>query len=652
MLFQWNFYERTIANYSIIMKIFQYVEDGESLIGYMPKVFVEETEFDMCQILRREDLLEGFFTIDDSLKSLSLQEIERLNRGLFSPCLLNGVSDYGTLYIYPLVQDVDVFGYLILGKKETVQFDDHVLRELELLCQVLNKSMLLNSSMRRLRALDELRLHDLDSRLVVTKTLLNAVIDQFPDALLLVDRSGRISFANRKARKNFDERKALLVGEKIENLISGIDRDSLDKDLVLHGNIEYRTGDGLKFFELDSYPVKDEAGVVVFKSIVLKDVMDEKLLEEEDNHRNKMESIGKLAGGIAHDYNNLLTGVLGYASLMKKFVSEDKKLSRYVEVIESSARRAAKVTEHLLNFSRRQRRPNGIVDINMIINDVLFLLGESFRGLEIVKDLDPLLPPVMGNEGDLQHALLNLCVNARDAMTEGGILTVRSRRKKQQGSKDCIMIEIEDNGAGIDEDIRRKLFEPFLTTKKNGSRLGMGLYMVDRCVRNHGGFIELESEPRQGTCFRIYVPVDTGKKELAQPGPETVPPTQSGTVLVAEDEETIRELAGGILEREGLRVLHAADGLKAVELLQHKPIDLVILDMMLPKLKGEGVLKRLKELGIDTKVVVSSGFMNESRREKLKDMGIDAFLDKPYRESDLLGLVRKLLAESDKSPTN
>jgi signal transduction histidine kinase/CheY-like chemotaxis protein len=651
LVFQWNFYERTIANYSIIMKIFQYVEDRESLIGYMPKVFVEETEFDMCQIIRRDDLLESSFTIDDSLKSLPLEEIERLNRALFSPCLLNDVAGYGTLYIYPLVQDVDVFGYLLLGKRETVQLDEHILRELELLCQVLNKSMLLNSSIDRLRALDNLRVRDLDSKLGLTKTLLNTVIDQFPDVLLLVDGSGHICFANKKAKIDFDERKALLIGEKIENLIPGIDRDAFAKDHVLHGNIQYRIGDQFKLFGLESYPVKDETGGVVFTSIVLKDVMDEKLVEEENIHKNKMESIGKLAGGVAHDYNNLLTGVLGYASLMRKFVTEDKQLTRYVEVIEGSAKRAAKLTEHLLNFSSRQKQSMGIVDANVIVDDVLFLLSESFRDLEIVKKLDPQLPLIKCNDGELQHAILNLCVNAREAMAEGGKLKVKTERKKQADGSDFIMIEIEDNGTGMDEDVRRKIFKPHLASNENGTRLAMGLYMVDRFVRSHGGFIELESESGQGTRFRIYMPVEASKTESAHSESEVLPARQAGTVLVVEDEQVIRELVTGILEREGLKVLQAPDGQKALEVLEHppRPIDLVILDMIMPKLKGEGVLKRLKELDIQVKVAVSSGFMNELQRDKLRKLGVSTFLDKPYREADLLHLVRKMLAKSGKS---
>ena len=652
VLFQWNFYERTISNYSIIMKIFQYIEDGASLISYMPKVFVEETDFDMCQIIRivKGETQEGFFTIDDSLKSLSLREIEHLNRALFSPCLLNNVSTCGTLYIYPLVQDVDVFGYLLLGKKDAIQLDEHILREFELLCQVLNKSMLLNSSIDRLKALDDLRLRDLDSKLVLTKTLLNSVIDQSPDVLLLVDKGGRICFANKKARMEFDERKALLVGEKIDNLISGIDSDSFEKDLLLHGNIQYRVGDQFKLFELESYPIKDETGAVVFKSIVLKDVMDEKLIEEENIHKSKMESIGKLAGGIAHDFNNLLTGVLGYASLMKKFVTEDKQLLRYVEVIEGSARRAAKLTEHLLNFSKRQSRSTGIVHVNVIVEDVLFLLGESFRDLQVAKNLDPLLPPIKGDEGELQHALLNLCVNARDATANGGKLRVRTERKKHMGNKDFILIEIEDSGIGMDEDIRKKNLRAFFHHQGEWHEVGNGPLHGRQIREGHGGFIELESEPGQGTRFSVYLPVETGKVEISEAEPEVLPAAQNSTVLVVEDEDTIRELVGGILKREGLKVLEAPDGRKALEVLQHppRPIDLVILDMVMPGLKGEGVLTRLRELGIDVEVVVSSGFMNEGQREKLKNWGINAFLDKPYREADVLSLVRKLLARGPK----
>jgi signal transduction histidine kinase/CheY-like chemotaxis protein len=657
VLFQWNFYERTIANYSIIMKIFQYIEDGESLINYMPKVFVEETDFDMCQIIKSGGdgpTIEGFFTIDDALKNLSLKEIERLNSALISPCLLSNVSMYGTLYVHPLAHDVDIFGYLLLGKKEALQPDEHIMKELELVCQVLNKSMLLTISMGRLRAVDELRLRDLDSKLVVTKTVLDAMIDQSPDALLLVDRRGRICFANRKAKAEFDGR-ALLVGEKIENLIPGLESDFFEKDHLMHGTIQWRSGDRPKLFELESYPIKDQSGKVILKNIVLKDVMDERLTEEENIYKSKMESIGKLAGGVAHDFNNLLTGVLGYASLMKKFLNEDKQLFRYAEVIEGSARRAAKLTEHLLNFSRRQRRSTGFVDVNVIIDDVLFLIKESLQDVEIEKQLDPLLPPIKGDEGELQHAFLNLCVNAKDAMVNAGKLRVRTERKKHIGDKDFILIEIEDNGTGMDEDTRARIFEPFFTTKGKGTKLGMGLHMVDKVVRNHGGCIEVESGPGKGTRFSIYLPIDVTKAEALQGEPVMQQVAEKATVLVVDDEEIIRELLGGILKREGLTVLEAPDGRKAIEVLARQPrqVELLILDMVLPVQNGEAVLQRIRELGIDVKLIVSSGFMNEHQREKLKNWGVKNFLDKPYREQDVLNIVRRILAPVAKQhPSN
>ncbi|MBP1731231.1 MAG: domain S-box-containing protein, partial [Deltaproteobacteria bacterium] len=384
---------------------------------------------------------------------------------------------------------------------------------------------------------------------------------------------------------------------------------------------------------------------IVFKSMVLKDIMDEKLIEEENIHRSRMESMGKLAGGVAHDFNNLLTGILGYASLMKRFLEEGNSLYRYAEVIEGSAKRAAKLTQHLLNFSRRQRRSSGIVDINVIVEDVLFLLKESFRDVEIEKQLDPRLPPIRGDEGELQHAFLNLCINARDAMDSGGRLKVRTERKKHIGSTDFILIQVEDNGAGMDEEMRTKIFEPFFTTKQNGTKLGMGLYLVDKVVRSHGGFIELQSEKGKGTTFSLYIPMEPSKAEAAQET-SVSQALQKATVLVVEDEDIIRELMMGILTREGLTVLEASDGKKAIELLAAKTpqIDLVILDMVMPVLKGEEVLKWMRENGANAKVIVSSGLMSELQREKLKSWGIDVFLDKPYRDQDIIATVRKALA--------
>jgi two-component system cell cycle sensor histidine kinase/response regulator CckA len=488
----------------------------------------------------------------------------------------------------------------------------------------------------------------LDSRLATTKTLLENIIDQFPDALFLVDRNGAICFANTKAREEFFEGKALVGVEKIEDLFSGIEKGFLEKDFVLRGEMHYRKGEDYKLYTLESYPIKDEEGKVVFKSLVLKDVADERIEEEENIYRNKMESIGKLAGGIAHDFNNVLTGILGYASLVKRMTPQEGQLNRYAEVIESSAKRAATLTEHLLNFSRRQRTKKvDNIDLNALLGDILFLVKQSFRNITIQKEFDKELPLLKGDAGELQHAFLNLCINAKDAMPEGGTLTIRTRRKAYIGDREFAVVTVEDTGGGIDEELRNKVFEPFFTTKtENNKKLGMGLYLVQKVVRSYGGFIELKSGRDKGTVFTLYFPFTAEQKERPrkQVAPKRDP--KKNRILVVDDEKVVRELITGILSAEGFEVLQAKDGPDAIALLkaQSQPVDLVILDMIMPGMDGEEVLQKLREISKTLKVVISSGFMSEEQRDKLKEHDIDDFLDKPYRDTDAITVVKAVLS--------
>ena len=395
-----------------------------------PKVFVEETIFDTCELVTREGGGSSFFGIDGRLKAVGDEEIEKVKGPIHSPVVFHETLGYGTLYVHPLKRGIHVFAYLILGKKKQISLDASFLRDLELLCEILNRFMLLNLHVHELRAAEDERARQLDSRLAVTRTLLESIIDQLPDALFMVDRTGSICFANRSAREEFFEGKAFLAGEKIENVLQGLERSLLDKDLIIHGEIHHRKGEDYRVYSMESYPVRDTKGTVVFKSIILKNVVDERMEEEESRHRGRMETIGKLAGGIAHDFNNVLTGILGYASLMKRMTQDEGQLNRYAEVIESSAKRAATLTEHLLNFSRRQRNQTvDRVDLNALLKDVLFLIRESFRTITIETELDESLQPIKGDAGELQHVILNLCINSKDAMPEGGTLRVRTERK-------------------------------------------------------------------------------------------------------------------------------------------------------------------------------------------------------------------------------
>ena len=646
-LFQWNFFERAISNYSIILKMFQHMEAEKDLLAHMPRVFVEETIFDSCQLVMRGDGTGAFFSVDASLKAVDWERIERRKGQTFSPTAIQDAFGFGTLYVYPLKRNIHVFGYLLFGKKKSMALDANTVRDLELLCEIMNRFILLNMRIDDLKAAEDAKIRQLDTRLATTKTLIENVIDQFPHALLLLDERGSICFANKTANDEFMQGKDL-VGERIEDVLGGIEKALIGKDKILQGEFHHRHGDEYKLYSLESYPIKDGKGKTVFKSLVLKDVVDERVEEEENTHRDRMESIGKLAGGVAHDFNNVLTGILGYASLVKKMAPQEGPLGRYAEVIESSAKRAASLTEHLLNFSRRQRAKTvDVVDLNSLLGDVLFLVRESFRTINVEKDFEASLPPIRGDAGELQHVFLNLCINAKDAMPGGGTLTIKTSREAAGNGGGFAAVKISDTGPGIDEDLKKRVFEPYFTTKTENKKLGMGLYLVQKTVKRHGGFIEMESSPETGTTFTLYFPfAEQVGERLKEPAP-AVPDARQKTILVVDDEEVVRDLLAGLLSQEGFKVLRAEDGAAAVALFEKRTasIDLVILDMIMPRMKGEEVLARLRGMEASPKVVISSGFMTEGQRDKLKEYGVDGFLDKPYGEEEALNIVRSVLAK-------
>ena len=634
--FQWDFYERAINNYSIIMRMLSCFEEEDSLIAKIPKAFVEESLFDMCKILQEEsgNVKEGFFSIEDSLNDIDLEAIKALNGGAVSPSLVSDAFGYHTLYVHPLKKDIDIIGFVILGKKFNVDLDQRFLRELEIVCNIYNKSLLLHLNLRR------------QKNEVVSKSLYEHTLHEFPDALLLIDKNGYINYANKRAKDEFESKKGLLIGEKIDNIVTGVSDDFFTKDGPIHGEVNYKSSEQYKIFKMDGYPIKESKKDGVWKGLIFKDVLEMKVKEEETLLKDKMENMGMLAGGIAHDFNNLLTGVLGYASLIKNFLTSEEKLYRYAEAIEHSAQRAAKLTQHLLNFSRRQRKTTGVVDLNVLLEDILFLLRESFRDVEVEKTFDDLLPPIRGDEADLQNVFLNLCINAKDAMKGQGVLKVRTRRRKHIGQREFAAVEIEDTGQGIDDGIREKIFQPYFTTKETGSNLGMGLYLVDKVIKEHGGFIECESEQGKGTKFTLYIPLPLeiiGKIE-EQGEPARRHNLKKRRVLIVDDENIVRELIKGVLVEEGIEVLKAVDGYEAIKIFSRhsEEIDLVILDMIMPGIKGDEVLRELREIRSNVKILISSGFMSEDQREKLRKYKVDGFLDKPYKDKDVIAAITKI----------
>jgi two-component system cell cycle sensor histidine kinase/response regulator CckA len=284
-----------------------------------------------------------------------------------------------------------------------------------------------------------------------------------------------------------------------------------------------------------------------------------------------------------------------------------------------------------------------------LLEDVLFLLKESFNEITIEKTFDESLPHIKGDEAELQNVFLNLLINAKDAMDGNGLIRVSTQRKKHINEKEFILIEMEDTGKGIDEELRLKIFEPYFSTKEKESNLGMGLYLVDRVIKEHGGFIEIESEKEKGTKFSLYIPIPSTivVKEAIKETMFDKNILKDKTILIVDDEDMIRDLARGVLANTGIKILEAVSGEEAIKMFKrHRDkIDVIFLDVIMPGLKGDVVLKRLREIKNNVKVIISSGFMSEDQRTKLKEYTIEAFLDKPFTDEGIIDAIIKVLSK-------
>ncbi len=621
--FQWDFYERALNNYSIIMRIVSCFEEEGSLIRTIPKVFVEESPFDMCKIFIEDNEVtrEGFFSLGIPCDDIDIAAVRELTGGASSPSLTRDALGYRVLYVHPLKKGLDVVGFLILGKQCGADLDELLLRELEIVCTIYNKCLLLGQK-------DE------------SIDLYESALNDFPDAVLILDTNGSVSYANKRAKREFESSKGLLIGEKVDTLVTGIEFNRKS----VRGEVNYTSQEQHKAFTMESYPVKGAS----WNGIILKDVLELKAREEERLLKGIMENMGTLAGSIGHDFNNLLTSVLGYSSMIKSSLKSNKKLYRFAEAIEDSAQKAAELTRHLLNFSRRQRKTPGIVDLNAILDDILFLLGQGFKDMEVEKTFDDLLPPVRGDEADLQNVFLNLCLHAKDAVQGHGLLRVTTKKSGHIGGRQFASVEIEDTGPGMSDETRQQIFKPSFTSGKAGSDLGMEFYLIEKVVKEHDGFIDCESAMGTGTKFTIYIPLPFGVvgKQVSYREPDTSVSILKRNVLVVDDENFVRDLIEGILSREGIEVLKAGNGREAKDVFteHHDHIDLVILDMIMPGIKGDEVLKMLREIRDDIKVIISSGFMSEDQRERLRECRVEGFLDKPYKDRNVIRIVNRILS--------
>ena len=493
-----------------------------------------------------------------------------------------------------------------------------------------------------------------------------SIFENSQDAVILSTPEGNVIDANPAAQKMFG------YDSKAEFL-----KISITKDIYLQENDrnkflnEIKETGYVKDLEL-RLKRKDGAPLVALLSsnlykdtensgeqylTVLKDVTQRWQLKEQLAQAQRMESVGMLAGGIAHDFNNILGGILGYASLMKLQMSEDDRFYKFVDSIEKSAVRGAELTNQLLVFAKRGQAQLSRVNINDIVKDTLKIICSTFpKSIQTKTNLSERVPPILSDEAQLHQVLMNLCVNARDAINEKGTITINTKSLtidkelakqysvSQEGT--FVVIEVSDTGVGIEPNLLNRIFEPFFSTKEQGKGTGLGLSMIFGFVHSQNGFIDVESTPGKGSIFRIFlpaIPADEGEQKLKRPGRQL----QKGdeVILVVDDEKVLRDFLKQALEGYGYTVLEAEDGENAVEIFKEnsEKVKLIILDMIMPNMSGEKALFQIRQMNSSVPVLVSSGYSDKDKFERMAELGIAGILHKPFRINKLLTQIRTIL---------
>jgi PAS domain S-box-containing protein len=432
--------------------------------------------------------------------------------------------------------------------------------------------------------------------------------------------------------------------------------------LLGHADIEtltyrIRRADGqYVWFETTSQAVRDAKSAMVAEVLsVSRDITERRRMEEELHQAQKMDAVGQLAGGVAHDFNNLLTAIRGFADLLARSIEPADPRRKDVGEILKATERAAALTRQLLAFSKRQVLRLEPVSLNGIVSDMTKIVGRLIGdGITIETALSPDVWTVRADPGQLEQVLLNLALNARDAMPDGGTLRVRTRNVEipLRGPNDppptagrYVVLEVQDNGSGMSEDVRARVFEPFFTTKDPHGRSGLGLATVYGIVQQTGGHVAITSTAGEGTTVTIHVPAEVAPADDAAAPAGVTPRSSTGNViLIAEDNEGVRALTVRLLVDAGYIVYEGCDGVDALETLKTlpEPVDLLVSDVMMPRMNGGELAQQFHRLQPGTPVLLMSGYMDEEAVRRAFSEP-DAVLAKPFTAEALLGRVRGLI---------
>ena len=490
------------------------------------------------------------------------------------------------------------------------------------------------------------------------------LVENAHEGIWVIDQNGVITFANQRLAAIMGQ--DTLLGQNISQLVAPEKKKVLIRLLlqnmqgaVAQEELQLTRTDGERLSAIvSSVPIMDGERYKGSFAMVT-DITDKKRMEAQLLHRQKMESIGTMAGGIAHDFNNILTGILGYASLLKYRLGEQADMQRFVQIIETSSLRAADLIRQLLAFSRGTQ-PEGyqLVSTNRIIRETSKLLESSLgKKVELELELSSSLPFIEANATQIQQAILNLSLNARDAMPGGGRMIISTGvveigregnhlyRNLAAEPGQYVRISVKDTGVGIPKENLDKIFDPFFTTKEIGKGSGLGLAMVYGIVKNSNGYIHVESEEGKGSVFDLLFPVVSGDQNDQPMDQLALGLGGKETILLVDDEEMVRDLGNEILHKYGYHVLSASDGQEALAIWNDKrqEIALVILDLVMPNLGGPATLARMRELDPAVKVLICSGYRSKDDELKALEMAEVPVILKPFRPEELATQVRKAL---------
>ena len=502
-----------------------------------------------------------------------------------------------------------------------------------------------------------------------------ALVENSSDVLMLMDHAGHVSYITPSSQRHLGWLPSEMVGRSILDFVHPDDAGAIDASIAemlrhpgeaIRAEVRFKHAD-LSWRSMEAIGVnrlqEPSVGAIV---VTARDVTERQKLELQLRQAQKMEAVGRLAGGVAHDFNNLLTAILGYCNLMLDDVPAGDPLRKDLDEIRAAGERAALLTRQLLAFSRRQMLQPQKLDFNALVRQtekmVRRLVGED---VELAISLAESLGPVVVDPASIEQVLVNLAVNARDAMPMGGRLTLETAMVDLDAAYAdshatvipgrYAMLAVSDTGEGMDAMTRARIFEPFFTTKEQGRGVGLGLATVYGIVKQSGGYIWVYSEPGHGTSFKMYFPEATDVVDVADASGDAAETTTAGgkqgnakggteTVLIVEDEDVVRALACQVLRRYGYLVLEARDGLDALRIAERHQgvIELLVTDLVMPHMTGRDLAQRLTDRRGNMKVMFMSGYTNHAVVHRDLTPG-SVFLQKPFTPDSLIRRVRSVL---------